>query len=340
MSLWTRIRQNLSLKIVSLVAAILLYIFVQQERNPTIQKTLLVTVEFKKSQDGYQVVTPTPRYPVTVTGPRPSIERLKDGDIKAWADISGVTTNQPNFPVRVNYELPKGVPDISLDASQEFVQVQVFRQKTRKMEVEAVWKHEALPGLKYGEPTIHPSLVSVRGREDVVNRIYKIVAPASPVEPKANIDGDFTVQAWDSDHNTIEGVDFFPEKVHVTIPQVLLPAEQIVEVQTPLSDRPAAPYVLTDRVYMPNSVKIIGTPQRVAEIRAINTETLSIHNLTATTTMDAALITPPDVQVRDLHGKAITHVKVTFIITKTKTEPPTPETTTPPPVKHDGPPAP
>src|SRR5205807_904730 len=115
-----------------------------------------------------------------------------------------------------------------------------------------------------------------------------------------------------------EGLDFLPEKVHVTIPQVLLPAEQIVQVQTPLSDRPATPYVLTDTVYVPNSVKIIGTPQRVAEIRAITTETLSIHDLISNTTMEAALITPPDVQVRDLHGKPITHVKVTFIISKSK----------------------
>ena len=337
MGLWTRIRQNLTLKIVSTVAAILLYIFVQQERNPTILKTVAVNVDYRKAQDGYQVIPTSKRITVTVTGPRSSVELLKDGDIKATADLSGVTSNQSNSPARITYELPKGIADIALDAP-EFIQVQVYRQKTRKLAVEAIWKHESLAGLKYGEPTIHPFQVSVRGREDVVNRIFKIAAFASPVEPKANIDGDFSLLALDSDQNVIEGVDIIPERVHVTIPQVLLPAEQIVPVQTPFSDRPAAPYVLSDTVYMPNNVKLIGTPQRVADIRAINTETLSVHDLTSTTSMDAALITPPGVQVRDLQGRPITHVKVTFIISKAKTEPSpgpdTPSTTAP---KHDGP---
>ncbi len=337
MGLWTRMRQNLSLKIVSLIAAILLYIFVQQERNPIVTKTLLANVDYRKTQDGYQVIPATSSTTVNVTGPRPSVDRLKDGDVKATADLSGLTGSQSNSSVRVVYELPKGFADVSLDTTQQFIKVRVYRQKSRKFAVEALFKYESLPGLKYGEATIHPSQVSVRGREDVVNRVYKVMAPASPVEPKANIDGDFALVAWDSDQNIIEGVEITPEKVHVTIPQVLLPAEQIVPIQAPLSDRPAAPYVLTDTIYMPNNVKIIGNAQRVAEIRAINTETLSIHDLTTTTTMDATLITPPDVRVRDLQGKPITRVKITFIISKSKVEPPAPEGAPAAPPKHDGP---
>ena len=46
---------------------------------------------------------------------------------------------------------------------------------------------------------------------------------------------------------------------------------------------------------------------------------------------------PPGVVVRDQHGKPITHVSVTFIITKSKAEPvPTPDGATPAPPKHDG----
>jgi len=276
---------------------------------------------------------------VTVTGPRPSVDKLKDGDIKATADVSGVTSNQPSVPVRITYEMPKAAPDIMLEGAQEFTKVQVFREKTRVINVEAVFKHDSPAGLRYGLPKISPSRVSVTGREDYVNRVDRVEANASPSEPQANIDGDFAVVARDSDRNAVDGVTIKPEKVHVTVPQVLLPSEQLFDVQAVLSDRPADPYFITDKVFTPNQVKVIGTPKSVAAITGIYTETLSVHDLTSTTTIDASLILPPDVQVRDTSGKPITHVKVTFVIAKRKPDGAASPESSPPAggAKHEGP---
>ena len=115
MGLWTRIRQNLSLKIVSLIAAALLYVYVQQERNPTIQKSVLVTIEYRKAPDGMEVIPSIQQLPITVTGPKQSVERLSDGAVKAVADLSGVTSNLPNTQVRLKYELPENLPDLKVD---------------------------------------------------------------------------------------------------------------------------------------------------------------------------------------------------------------------------------
>src|SRR5437868_4898355 len=128
MGLLTRFRQNLSLKIVSLIAAILLYVYVQQERNPTIAKQLIANVEYRNTKEGYEVVPASRQIAVTVTGPKSSVEKLKDGDIKATADVSTVPSNQPGAPVRVTYEMPKAVPDILIEGAQEFIKVQVFHQ--------------------------------------------------------------------------------------------------------------------------------------------------------------------------------------------------------------------
>ncbi|HLJ56442.1 MAG TPA: CdaR family protein [Chthonomonadaceae bacterium] len=339
MVLWTRLRQNLSLKIVSLVAAVLLYIFVQQERNPTVTRSLLVTIDYVNIQPGLQFIPTSKRIPATVSGPRQSVDRLLDGDIHATADLSAINSSETSAPVRLHYEKPKGASDISLETAPDFVTVQVFRERTRKIEVTPRFQNQPPPGYKYGDATVKPLQVTVRGREDVVNRIASVVAFAMPDEPHANIDGDFTLQARDSDQNVISGVEITPEKVHVTVPQVVLPAEQTVQVKTP-TDTPAPPYVLAETVYQPATVKVIGTPQRIANILTITTETLSVHNLTATTTMDAVLIVPPDVKVRDLRGNPISHVKVTFIITKAKPETGAGTDGATPQVKHDGAPTP
>jgi YbbR domain-containing protein len=338
MGLLTRLRQNLSLKIVSLVAAVLLYVYVQQERNPTISRSINVPVEYKNRQEGYKVVPEAPHVTVIVTGPRPSVDRLKDGDIRASADVANLTSNQPSAPVKIVYEMPRGSTDVMLDTAPDIIKVQVFREKSRKMRVEPVFHQDSPAGVKYGDPVIRPQLVTVRGREDYVNRVDKIVAEASPNEPQASIDGDFSVAAWDSDHNVVEGVTIDPERVHVTIPQVLLPSEHTVLVEAALSDRPVEPFYIVEKIFTPNQVKIIGTPDRVSAISAIYTETLSVRDLTTTTTMDASLIIPPDITVRDLRGKQVTRVKVTFVIAKHKTEPqPAPDGAVPSsPPRHEG----
>ena len=132
MGLWTRLRQNLSLKIVSLVAAILLYIFVQQERNPTVTRTLFANVELKTCRriSGRNGDAAHHRQRNRTSA---KCGAIKDGDIKAAADVGSVTSKRPGSSVRLSYELPKSMPDIILDSAPEFTKIQVFRQKTRKL---------------------------------------------------------------------------------------------------------------------------------------------------------------------------------------------------------------
>jgi YbbR domain-containing protein len=107
-----------------------------------------------------------------------------------------------------------------------------------------------------------------------------------------------------------------------------------------IADQPQPPYYISDVVVTPNQIKIIGTPRRLAMISTIYTETLSVHALTATTTIDATLILPPDVLVRDMNGRPITRVKVTLTISKMATPPAPGKSPSPTPPKVDGAPGP
>ena len=335
MGLWTRLRQNLSLKLVSLAAALLLYVYVQQERNPTVPRTLLADVVFKNLPTGYEINPDTPRITVSVTGPRPSVERLKDGDIKAYADVGNLSSNQPASPVRLTYELPKSTPDVQIDSQSDFVKVQIFKQKTRKLRVEPIYRKEAPAGLRYGEPTVHPSQVTFRGREDHVNSRRQNLAIASSTEPKASIDGDFSLVPWDADNNIVEGITIEPDTVHVTVPQLLEPSEKTVMVSVTIADQTTPPYHTTGPVAVPQSVKIIGSPERVKTVNQVETEPVYIHDLTSSQSIRVSLIARPDVQVRDLQGNPITHVTVTIPISKSPAAPPVNDGAPPSPPRHE-----
>src|SRR5882762_8493290 len=85
MALWKRLRQNLLLKIIALATSILLYIFVQQERNPTFSRQLLAPVVYVNKPSNVEISNETSQVEVQVTGPRAIVEQIKDGEIKAKA---------------------------------------------------------------------------------------------------------------------------------------------------------------------------------------------------------------------------------------------------------------
>jgi YbbR domain-containing protein len=203
------------------------------------------------------------------------------------------------------------------------------------VEVKAIWKKDAPPGLKYTEPVIHPYVVTIRGREDRVNRVDKVVAVASPTEPKASIEGDFTLSARDNDNNPIEGITITPDTAHVTITQVPEPLTKVVIVSLIIFEQPAPPYKVLSDSTTPNQVLISGSPSRLNFISRIETENVSLRDLTADKTMTVNLIIPPDITVRDMQGHPITSVTAHFHIVKEAAQPGQ-ENTAPPTPKREG----
>lgn len=332
MGLWNGIRHNLSLKLVSLVAAVLLYIYVQQERNPTTTRQLLADVVYVNVPQGYEIVPEMNRVTVTVSGSRISLDRLKDGDIKANADISQLHGNQPPAPVRLTYHLPKSVSDVNMDAATDFVKVQIFKEKTRKIEVAAFYKKEPSPGFDYSQPIVRPSTVLIRGREDRVNRVDRVIVSASPSEPRASIDGDFTPVPWDSDNNVVDSISIEPMTVHVSVTQVPQPARKAVFVSVSIVDQPAPPYRITNPITTPNQVVISGDEARIRSISQIETEVLTVRDFTEPKRLDLALIVPPDIHCYDPQGKPIKTVSVYIPVTRA---PATPHVSPGPDQKHD-----
>lgn len=330
MALWRRLRQNLLLKIISLAASILLYAFVQQERNPTTTRQLMATVAVVNLPRDVEIENDTPQVEVQVTGPRSLLDQIKDGDIKARADFRNVPIGE-SHSVKVSLNFDKPSPELVIEPALRSIKVQVYLQKTRQVEVKANYNSEAPVGLRYDAPEIKPRVIKVKGREDRVNRVEQAVVNALASEPMSTIDGDFPVSLRDSDNNPIEGVTPSPETVHVTVHLSKEPYAKIVSVSANITDQLQPPYRLADVVVMPNQARIIGRPERVNPISTVTTEEISIHDLMENKTLEVNLVPIPDVVIRDLQGHPLTHVTVQIMLRKSASGPSASPNTGPPP---------
>ena len=81
-ALTARLRENLRLKAVSLAAAVCLYIFVQAEHNPIISREVTAEIIIQQVPGGAVVDTTQHTVTFTISGPRPLVESIKDGDVQ------------------------------------------------------------------------------------------------------------------------------------------------------------------------------------------------------------------------------------------------------------------
>lgn len=315
------LRQNLFLKIVSLVIAILIYVFVQSERNPTITRPMIATVIYEKIAPGLELVNAKQQVDVTVTGPKQLVDSLKDTDIRAMADMSKFQNDAVKNPlVRLRFEIvnlpAERKREISIDSLMPTVPVEVYPQEKRFMEVVAKYPQNPPAGYHYGRADVRPSRVQVIGRADRLNTVKRLIAIASPPEAGASIDDDFKVSARDADDNPVPNVRIEPDTVHIAVPLLSEPSEKIVTVSPSIPDQPQPPYRLVNVTVMPNKIKIVGKLERIAPIFTLQTEDIPARALTENQEFEASLTIPNDIKVRDLDGHEITHVTVRLSISK------------------------
>lgn len=324
---WTNMRQNIWLKIISLAAAILLYAFVQQDRHPILTKNVYASVVLKDTPSGIEAEYETKQIEVSITGPRAIVERLKDGDVKAIADMRAIQTEETSAQVHLTYSKPA---EITIENPQDHIKLQLFKIMGQQKEVTALYKKQAPPGLTYGFPVIRPATVRIRGREDKLRRVEQVVANATSDQPMSAIEGDFPVSVRDADGNSVEGVTVSVETVHVNVSLIEEPYTKFVAVSTPTFGLIPQPYKLTLVKPTPDEVEVIGRPDRVKSISIIETEPISIAELTADKTVEVNLVPIPNVTFANRKGKPIMHVSVRLTVQKLAV--PTP------PVKTDPPP--
>ncbi len=323
-----RLKANLPLKLISLASALVLYFYVQSERNPTISRPLLASVVKTNAPADVEIETDPQQVLANVSGPKQIVERLKDGDVHAVLDLKGInSTEVKTFSVLLTPDLPSVSSemkhDLNIDLQTLTAKVTLYPPITRSLPVRATYPKEPPAGFKYGRTEIRPSLVRVSGRADYVNQVDHLVVNAAPSDVGARIEGDFPILARDKNDNPVENIVLLPSRARVYVPLVEDLPSKIVPVSSQIPDQPLPPYSLADIISTPQQVKIVGRPGRLEKISTLETEIVSVRDMTQTQEVTVRLIIPPDIIVRDaVTDKPVESVKLRIEIQKIESDPP------------------
>jgi YbbR domain-containing protein len=296
--MWRVLRENIPEKLMALSSAILIWLYVNAERNPTITQRFTVDVEVQHLQNGYEPPTVSPsQVTVVLTGVRSSVEQIAPRGIRAMVDVSGVAEGKQRLPVQLN--LTKDLlQDVQVEIIPPTVQVTLTKRISKEFRVECLFVNAPPEGYVYLSPIVFPETAVVSGARERVNQVRRLIVNAVPRKVGDEVDDDLPVLALDADNRPMSnGVTIRPSHVRVVLKLAPVSLTKTVLV-TPMWKGTPDPSVAIEEIAIePRTVVISGKPEVLARVHSVETEPIDIDNLTTDLTRNVALRSVDGVQL-------------------------------------------
>lgn len=300
-------RKNLPVKILALIASIIMWGYVMNEENPSVNGRYTVPVEIINAPEGYDVNMGVREVTLKVRAPRSLMAAAHESDFKAVIDLSGDTEGE--YDEKIRTVIPQGFELLGM--SDDTVHVTMEALIAHGVPVDIVVNGKAAHGMELGEITPSQQYVNVYGPRHLVDSIVK----ASGKIKLADNNSDFTMRvkltAVTADGENINNLAVLPGELDVTVQLVPGEGKKIVPVKPAVSGILPEGYVLGEVTVQPNQVELAGVNKTLADIKNVDTVPVSLHGVTSTLDKDVELSLP--------EGIASTVKKVTLhIVIKSK----------------------
>lgn len=300
-------RKNLPVKILALIASIIMWGYVMNEENPSVNGRYTVPVEIVNAPEGYDVNMGVREVTLKVRAPRSLMAAAHESDFKAVIDLSGDTEGE--YDEKIRTVIPQGFELLGM--SDDTVHVTMEALIAHGVPVDIVVNGKAAQGMELGEIKPAQQYVNVYGPRHLVDSIVK----ASGKIKLADNNSDFTMRvkltAVTADGENINNLAVLPGELDVTVQLVPGEGKKIVPVKPAVTGILPEGYVLGEITVQPNQVELAGANKTLADIKNVETIPISLHGVTATLDKDVELSLP--------EGIASTVKKVTLhIVIKSK----------------------
>ena len=300
-------RKNLPVKILALIASIIMWGYVMNEENPSVNGRYTVPVEIVNAPEGYDVNMGVREVTLKVRAPRSLMAAAHESDFKAVIDLSGDTEGE--YDEKIRTVIPQGFELLGM--SDDTVHVTMEALIAHGVPVDIVVNGKAAQGMELGEIKPAQQYVNVYGPRHLVDSIVK----ASGKIKLADNNSDFTMRvkltAVTADGENINNLAVLPGELDVTVQLVPGEGKKIVPVKPAVTGILPEGYVLGEVTVQPNQVELAGANKTLADIKNVETIPISLHGVTATLDKDVELSLP--------EGIASTIKKVTLhIVIKSK----------------------
>lgn len=212
--------------IIAALSAIILWLYVLGYDSPNYEKEFTVEVSVEgestlRADKGYTILSDFGfSIKVTVSGPQTEVNKLKAEDIKAYIDVSGVTSPGNNYlPIYVVLpnENKLAVSEKSVETAVVYIDKCVVAEIPVKVDVTGYIMPDELT---LGDYTVNPVTVTVQGPETELSKIDHAYASIIPGEISGAIKANAPVALYTAGNTAVNNgyITLLDPSVEVNIP--------------------------------------------------------------------------------------------------------------------------
>jgi YbbR domain-containing protein len=308
---------DLAIKIISVVAALVMWMYVMNEQNPQVTYVVRdVPVKLTNlDQNKFALLDDSQKFfvNVKVKGRRSLIADLKPQDIDAEVNLRGRMEGENLLPVSVS--VPGNIE--LLDFSPKEIMVSLDGIIEEQMPVSVDVKGVPVEGFDWAQATAKPQAVVVKGPRSRVNAIKTVSAQVDISGKDATVVTTLPLRVLDSQGKEQKDISFRPDMVEVTVP--IVPVSS-VSITPNIKGAPLEGYIIKDVRVEPPMISVTAPREILNQLQTVSTEPLSIQGYAQTITKEVKLALPRGVktfnQTLKTFGENSNTVRVTVEIEK------------------------
>ncbi|NLY42384.1 MAG: hypothetical protein GX066_00070 [Clostridiaceae bacterium] len=294
------LNKDITLKIISVLIAIVLWIYVVDVQNPETETTLknipitLVGGEYL-TEEGLVILNDINQtLNLKVKGRRKSLAALDKKDIKAFADLRGLNrTGEHSIQVQVEMSA-EGVSILEKDPYLLVVKLDKIMEVQKPIEV--VSKGEVKEPYIAMEPKVTPNTVTLKGPSSIISTIDSVRVSVDLSGQTKDIVSEQKYDIYNKAGERITSnlIKRDVETVHIEYP--ILKSKQVA-VAYRYTGSVAENHVITKTEVIPSAVRVAGPGEIIDKLAQLTTEPIDINGLDSSVEVDASIQMPEGVRL-------------------------------------------
>ncbi len=286
--LWRK--ENLLARLLSLLAACCLWVYVMTDNNPIVERSVEVRLQQINLPNNMMVFNVPDRVVVKIRGTRTKISNDVEGELTASLNLKNVTEGQQSLPVRVSFSDGEVV---SVTPGEVSVYVDTVSEKTVPVITREVGASTG--DMIIGHSVITPSEVTLRGATHRIDKVNKVVAPVDVTDHSNSFQTESDLVAVSDDGYDIPNMRIIPERVMVQATMVRQLLSIDVPVNLVMSGTLPQGSVVTKTEIKPEKIRVTAPPSQLKTLKVVNTKPVDVSALNGSTVIAAELDLPDNV---------------------------------------------
>lgn len=266
---------NAGWKLLSLCLAFIMWIVIVNIDDPVTTKTIAEVPVVIQNEDAigakdkvYEILEGD-KVKVIVKGKRSVVDPLKESDILATADLS-VLSEWNAVPIIVSLAPGKASKDVevTLAGSVQMLKIVLEDKETKQFQISVDTKGELKDGYYLYNTEVKPNLVEVSGGVSAVKRIADARVELAIDHEDANFTRKLKLKLYDNNGDEVDLSKYELSTEEVKVKATIWETKMVPVVVT-AQGSPSYGYELLSLDYEPQTLKLAGTPEALAEVSSL-----------------------------------------------------------------------